>query len=116
MKYIIKYSPDAKEKLIAVNKQITDIAGNVIANKKVSTIVETINGLKTNPQKGQSVAVLLNIITPYRFLHVEHNYIFYKISDNVIEIVDIYNEREDFMWKLFGIKLRTEESKDYWGE
>ena len=50
------------------------------------------------------------------FLHVEHNYIFYKINDNVIEIVDIYNEREDFMWKLFGIKLRTEESKDYWGE
>ena len=34
----------------------------------------------------------------------------------IVFIADIYNEREDFMWKMFGIKLRTQESQDYWGE
>lgn len=31
-------------------------------------------------------------------------------------ISDIYNEREDFLWKMFGMKLRIQESEDYWGE
>jgi hypothetical protein len=35
---------------------------------------------------------------------------------DIVFIADIYDEREDFMWKLFGIKLRTQESQDYWGE
>lgn len=42
----------------------------------------------------------------------------YLEDDNKVlaYISDIYNEREDFMWKMFGIKLRTQESVDYWGE
>ena len=32
------------------------------------------------------------------------------------ERTDIYNEREDFLWKMFGIKLRTDESIEYWVE
>ena len=59
---------------------------------------------------------MIGISSPYFFLHVEHNYVFYRIDRNVIYIVDIYNEREDFMWKMFGIRLRTQESIDYWGE
>ena len=35
---------------------------------------------------------------------------------DIVFIADIYDEREDFMSKLFGIKLRTQESQDYWGE
>ena len=41
---------------------------------------------------------------------------FYRIDEEIIYISDIYNECEDFMWKMFGIKLRTQESIDYWGE
>ena len=46
----------------------------------------------------------------------EHNYIFYRIEEGIIYVTDIYNEREDFMWDMFGIRLRTDESIDYWGE
>ena len=27
-----------------------------------------------------------------------------------------YNEKEDFMWKLFGIKTISDEIEDYWNE
>lgn len=50
---------------------------------------------------------MIGIPSPYFFLHVEHNYVFYRIDGNIIYIVDIYNEREDFMWEMFGRRLRT---------
>jgi phosphoribosyl 1,2-cyclic phosphodiesterase len=38
------------------------------------------------------------------------------INDEVIYITDIYSERENFMWKMFGISLRSQESIDFWDE
>lgn len=32
------------------------------------------------------------------------NYIFYTQSEDTLYVIDIYNEREDVMWKMFGIK------------
>ena len=49
-------------------------------------------------------------------MYVQHNYAFYRIEGDVVRITDIFNEREDFMWKLFGIKTITQESEEYWGE
>ncbi len=49
---------------------------------------------------------MIGIPSPYFLLHVEHNYVFYQIDGNIIYIVDIYNEREDFMWRMFGSRLR----------
>ena len=59
---------------------------------------------------------MLGIPAPYRFLHVEQNYAFYRIESDTVYVVDIYNEREDFMWKMFRVNLRTPESIDFWGE
>jgi hypothetical protein len=38
------------------------------------------------------------------------------INDEVIYITDIYSERENFMWKMFGISLWSQESIDFWDE
>ena len=37
-------------------------------------------------------------------IFVAKNYVFYRIEPNCIYVVNIYNEREDFMMDLFGIK------------
>lgn len=104
----IKYSPDARERL----KQIKRDAGNKIVQK----ILKRIRDLSVNPRQCPTVGSMLGITSPYYFLHIEHNYIFYRIDTNVIYVVDIYHEREDFMKKMFGINLRTKDSIDYWGE
>ncbi len=84
--------------------------------KVIQSITNGINNLKSNPRKGPSIKNVLGIPSPYLFLHIEHHYIFYRIDENTIYVVDIYNEKEDFMWKLFGIRLRTKDSIDFWGE
>ena len=99
---IIKYSPVARKKLAQMKK--------TIGSDKVGIIVKAISDLKFNPLKCPSVERMLGISSRYYFLHIEHNYIFYRIEQECIFITDIYNEKEDFMWKMFGIKLRTDES------
>ena len=42
--------------------------------------------------------------------------IFYRIESEKIIIVEMFDERKDFMYKLFGISTRTQESIDYWGD
>lgn len=36
--------------------------------------------------------------------------------DKGISVAEMFDEREDFMYKLFGISSESEESIDYWGE
>lgn len=47
---------------------------------------------------------------------MNHNYVFYRIEPEKIMIVEMFDEREDFMYQLFGISTRTKESMDYWGD
>lgn len=116
MKYKLKYSPDASDKLRKLNKQITGSNGKSVATRIVSKIMREIRELQNNPEKDPSVGALLGIFTSYRFLHVEHHYAFYKIENDNVYVMDIYNEREDFMWEMFRVNLRTQESIDFWGE
>ena len=75
-----------------------------------------IRGLQNNPEKGPSVEALLGISISYRFLYVEHNYAFYRIENDTVYVTDIYNEHEDFLWEMFRVNLRTQDSIDFWGE
>ncbi len=46
----------------------------------------------------------------------------YKLAEQKQELlvsqgqVKMYNEKQDFIYDLFGIEMRSQESKDYWGE
>lgn len=114
--YKLKYSPEASDKLRDIKAQITATHGKEVATKVVAKIMGEIKGLKENPKKGPCVEALLGISMPYRFLHVNQNYVFYRIDNDTVFVTDIYNEREDFMRRLFGVNLRTQDSIDFWGE
>jgi mRNA-degrading endonuclease RelE of RelBE toxin-antitoxin system len=104
----IRYSPDSRDRLKTLKKEI--------GKKFTDGIINGINSLADNPKKCPSVENILGIPSPYYFLHIQHHYVFYRIDSDIIYVTDIYNEREDFLEKMFGIKLRTQESIDYWGE
>ena len=67
-------------------------------------------------KKGIAVSAMYNIECDYRYLYVSHNYVFYRIESEKIIVVEMFDEGEDFMYKLFGISTRTQESIDYWGD
>ena len=59
---------------------------------------------------------MFGVDTDFRYLYVKKNYLFYYLEGEKIIIAEMYDEREDFMFKLFGISSEPEESADYWDE
>lgn len=112
----IKYTPDAADKLRELKKAVTQSYGADKAIEIVKKITDAIRELGTNEKKGPAVSQMFGVDTDYRFLFISHNYVFYRIEDECIRIVNLYHEREDFMWKLFGIETVQQETLDYWNE
>lgn len=52
----------------------------------------------------------------YYMLFIEQNYFIYRITDEMIIILEFFNEKEDFMRQMFGIVTTSQETIDYWGE
>lgn len=52
----------------------------------------------------------------YHMLFIEHNYFIYRIMNDMTMILEIFNEKEDFMYQLFGIVTTSQETIDYWEE
>lgn len=112
----IKYTPDAADKLRLINRKITSVYGKEKAKEIIGSLTKAINGLATNEKKGVSVEGMFDIDTDYRYLFAVRNYVFYRIEKDCVRIINIYNEKEDFMWQLFGIDTTPQETIDYWKE
>ena len=112
----IKYTPDAADRLRDIKRKVSQEYGNNKSKNVIGKIVKSINGLLEHENKGLSVQNMFGIAADYRYLYVAPNYVFYRIEDNCIRIINIYHEREDFMWKLFGIDTTPQETIDYWNE
>ena len=52
----------------------------------------------------------------YYILFIEHNYFVYHIMEDMVMILEIFNEKEDFMYQMFGIVTTNQETIEYWGE
>ena len=112
----IKYTPDAAEKLRDIKSAITAKYGSKKAKEIVGEITQAIRGLAINEKKGPSVENMFGVPSDYRYIFVSKNYVFYGVEDDAIRVINIYNEKEDFMWLLFGVDTTSQETIDYWGE
>jgi len=112
----IKYTPDAADKLRELKRVISGQYGVDKATKITKTITDAIRGLALYEKKGPAVSDLFDVVTDYRYLFVSRNYVVYRIEDKYIRIINIYNEKEDFMRQLFGIDTTPQETIDYWNE
>lgn len=112
----IKYAPDAADKLRSMRGAISEQYGKEKAKKILKTITGTIRNLCDNEEMGLEVARMFDVVTDYRYLFVEKNYVFYRIEEKCIRIINLYYEKEDFMRKLFGIDTTSQETLDYWNE
>lgn len=112
----IKYTPDAADKLREIKKTISEEYGADTAKKIVKRITEAIRDLGVFEKKGPQVSEMFGVATEYRYIVVLKNYVFYKVEDDCVRIINLYHEREDFMWQLFGIDTMPQETIDYWDE
>lgn len=112
----IVYSDIALSKRKAIKREIKEKYGQERANRFSERVSKTLAKLKQFPELGVSMRGKYHLDCDYYMLYVEHDYFIYRITDDKIMILEILNEREDFMYRLFGIETTSQESLDYWGD
>lgn len=112
----IVYSAIALSKRKAIKKEIKEKYGKERADRFSDKISKTIADLKQFPQMGVSLRKKYDLDCDYYMLFIEHNYFFYRISEDKIIILEIFHERENFLYHMFGIVTTTQETLDYWDE
>lgn len=112
----IIYSSIALAKRKSIKKVIKNQYGQLVADRHSRTISKTIAKLKSYPQMGISMKEAYDIDCEYYMIFVEHNYFVYRIFEDKILILEVFNEKEDFIYQLFGIVTTSQESLEYWGD
>lgn len=115
MKKII-YSPDYKAKIRKMRRELDRQFGSETRQEIFKKINDRIHSIQDHEDIGLSCREVFCVDTDYQCIYTAKNYIFYRIDEDAIRIVKIYDEREDIMWKMFGIKTTTKETEDYWKE
>ncbi len=116
MKYKLEYSQIVRRKLKALKIYLSEQYGEDLAKTAVKRITDQARELQKNPDLGVDLPAKYDIDTDFRELFANHNHLFYYKDEDTIIVAEMFGEKEDFMYKLFGISGRTQESIDYWGE
>lgn len=113
----LEYSQIVRKKLQKLRNSLTQNYGEHHSQKIMGKIMKGVRRLETFPQLGTSVSLKYDIPCNYNYLFVEHNYFFYRLKDHdTILILEMFNEKEDFMRKLFGVVTTSQDTIDHWNE
>lgn len=112
----IEFSQIVLNKLRELKSEMLSKYGDEFAGKCIKEITSVLRRLERFSTSGVRIAEMYDIDTDYYYVFVRHNYFIYRIEPQKIIVAQMFNEREDFMMKLFGMSGRTKESIDYWGE
>ena len=108
------YAPKALDDLQEVKAYVAKQFGGDKAKSCVKEITSTVRQLETFPEEGLSLEDLIEYPTDYHYLVVKPNYIFYRIDDDIVGIIRILNDKQDFLQILFGISSVSEDGEKYW--
>ena len=106
------YSPRYRSRMIQLKQYLEEEFGPSTSRKVLRKITDRLHLLQQEAYSGVSLKELFGIDTEYRYVFVNHNYVFYRVEDDHIFIINIYNEREDFLFGLFGIRSVPEEEEE----
>ncbi len=112
----IVYSSVALSKRKAIKNEIKQKNGQYTADKVSKRISAVIAKLKEFPEMGESMRMQYDLDCDYRMIFIEHSYFIYRVMEDTVMILEIFNEKEDFMYQMFGIVTTSQETIDYWGE
>lgn len=112
----LEYSQIVRKKLKELRANLTLRFGEQVSQKSIKKITNAARSLRELEEQGKCVSSMFDVDCDYRCLFVSHNYLFYRIEKDKVIIVEMFDEREDFMQKLFGISTIDQESIDCWNE
>lgn len=112
----LEYSQIVRRKLKTLKDDLVGRYGDKRTKEIISAITKSIRKLELFPFAGISVSASYDIESDYYYIFAGHNYFFYKVLGDTVIVLEMFNEKEDFMKKLFNIATTSQETMDYWDE
>lgn len=98
-------------------KEYLDKEYGITKEKEIlKAIFKDIKTLAKYPDVDIKLFERFEITTDYKCFCSHKNYIFYRLEDDSLKVIRILDEKRDFLYVLFGITMRSDESMDYWGD
>ncbi len=112
----IDFTPESILDLQKIKAYVEEKFGEKVADSVIKRIVNSIETLQALPDSGIDMLARYGINTDYLCLITNGNYVFYRNEYDIVKIIRVLNEKQDFLYILFGIKTTSQETEDYWGE
>lgn len=112
------YSETVKGKLKSLKDRLITIQGEKKATLTISAIVSKLDNLGEFADIGIPIKEKYNVDCPsnWYLIYSNRNYFIYSKSDEQINLLEMYDNRQDFINELFGIEMRSFESISFWGD
>jgi toxin ParE1/3/4 len=96
MKYGIIWSKDAGDEFVDIISYIKYHAGKITANKISDKIINGIERIADNPEGRRLAPILQKIgITNIHQFNIDPWAVYYKIENNIVEIISIIDQRRN---------------------
>lgn len=112
----VEYSKVVLRKLKAIKEELCIEFGDDVATKKLTHIVDALDNLALSSNPGESMEDRYGVKTDYRYFIVSPNVFILSVKNDKVIIKQVFNEKEDFIYKMFKIRMRSKESINFWGE
>lgn len=115
----IEFSKIVQRKLAELQIRLTEIGGEKKGKERMAKVMSAVGNLELFPSAGIPIMVIYDVepeFKKYYILYAEKNYFFYYIENDIIYIVEMYDEREDIAAKFLGIHTTSQETLEYWDE
>ena len=95
----LEYSQIVRRKLKKLRSELTQAYGESGSQKIMGKITKGIRRLEAFPQSGTRISSQYDVESDYSYIFVEHNYFVYRILEDSVVILEIFNEKEDFVYQ-----------------
>ncbi len=112
----IDFAPEAINDLLNKKEYLEQKFGSDNATFILEKIMDSIGNLELFPDAGISLFDKYGIESDYYYLIIKKNYVFFRYEEETIKIIRVLDDRQDFMYTLFGIKSEDSDAEDYWNE
>ncbi|MCR4651035.1 MAG: type II toxin-antitoxin system RelE/ParE family toxin [Lachnospiraceae bacterium] len=112
----IEITPEALNDLGAIKEYLDSEYGQKKEKEILKSILKDIRRLEKYPQTDIKLFERFGIETDYKCIYTNQNYVFYRLENSTIRIIRILSNKRDFLYVLFGTRMNSEESEEYWEE
>ncbi len=98
----LRYTPESRRDLRTIQAFIINNDGD--PTKPLASLTDACSSLKQTPEIGVSASKRYGVDTDMLVLFHDRYAVFYRLNDNFVEIVRIFDTRMDIMFHMFGNK------------